>query len=291
MESNIVKKNIFFVYLSLTLVIVITACNSIGVTDDPYGPTLNCDPDKPIDEIVKCVDDKYAFMDSVYESPRVKADKQYRSWDNQSNYTLIPTNYRKIDEFESIKECYKKDKCQFDSKSGLDSIKLASYDEYNKKKIRIDNKSMNIVGNIYVNQGQFGEGGPQGWFSSFGGKPSKYIRSYKNPYKDIIILKQKKQTYIYVSLIESIKLKKDKILVIANIERFCLSNIRNIPKDFSRKIYESTQFITCGLYRFYYISDDINQNLAVSISSDKRINPQKLYIRIREDTFEIDLID
>ncbi|MFV0627492.1 MAG: hypothetical protein ACK5N8_09145 [Alphaproteobacteria bacterium] len=66
------NKNIFFISLSLTLVIVITACNSIGVTDDPYGATLNCDPDEPINEIVKCVDDKYAFMDSVYESPRLK---------------------------------------------------------------------------------------------------------------------------------------------------------------------------------------------------------------------------
>lgn len=262
------------------------ACSTIvgAYSDDPYGPVVDCDSELPMDELIQCVKKRYANMDSVYENLRVKTDKKYRSWD-KNNYNEFSFSYKKTPKFISIKPCYNKDSCQTYSRG--DGRGLTNYDKYDERKIRVESVGRNIMGESYQdtrNNKKIDKTlRKSGWVGAFASTPNYFIRSYKNPNKDIIIFNQNDKAFLYVPLIELIKLPNNKALVVANINRFCL---RKQPNWWVGKI-KNNHFASCGVYRFFYTTDAAVRNVPVAISLDQRENPNKIYLKIAEDIFEI----
>ena len=84
-------------------------CSYLGVTDDPYGPVVNCDANLPMNELLRCVEDKFAFMDKLYEPRRIRMFKLHGLEDrNRQNHFEENVPYRKVSEFKSLHECGEK---------------------------------------------------------------------------------------------------------------------------------------------------------------------------------------
>ncbi|MFV0627491.1 MAG: hypothetical protein ACK5N8_09140 [Alphaproteobacteria bacterium] len=92
-------------------------------------------------------------------------------------------------------------------------------------------------------------------------------------------------------MIEVIKINQNKALNVVTIQKFCPYNTDKLPDYVYKPGFELTHFESCGVYRFYYVTHYINKDMVPLMSLDKRINPQKLYIRIRGDNFEVLLIN
>lgn len=291
-ENKSMKNKIIISGAFLLVLFSLPACNAVSgaYSDDPYGPVVSCDSTLPMDELLQCVDKKYAAMDALHESPRVKDDKQYQFRDrSRNNYDELPFSYKKISEFTSIKSCYKQDRCQ--AYSIGDGRGLTNYDEYEERKIRVESLGRNVMGEAYedtLNNNKIDKTLKSiGWIGSFGSTPTYFIRSYKNPYKDIIIYNQNNKASLYVPLIELINLKDKQTLVVANINRFCLGKQ---PEWWIGKV-KNNHFVSCGVYRLSYVTDKIEVNVPVPvfISLDKRVNPNKIYLKVDQDIFEIDI--
>ena len=267
-----------------------SACSTIvgAYNDDPYGPVVNCDSELPMDKLLQCVDEKYAAMDSIYESPRVQNDRKYQLRDKVKNdYKELSFFYKKIPEFTSIKPCYNRDRCQVYSIK--DGRGLTNYDEYEGIVLRVECVGRNIMGeafydtrnNTKIDKTLRGVG----WVGAFGSTPNYFIRSYKNPYKDIIISNQASKVTLYVPLIELVKLNNEKTLIVATINRFCLGKQ---PEWWVGKVINN-HFDSCGVYRFFYVTDKVNGRVSVDVSLDQRKNPKKIYLKIAKDVFEINI--
>lgn len=83
---GIFYQSVFAIILSL-MVMSQMGCSYLGVTDDPYGPVVNCDANLPMNELLRCVEDKFAFMDKLYEPRRIRMFKLHGLEDrNRQNH-------------------------------------------------------------------------------------------------------------------------------------------------------------------------------------------------------------
>lgn len=102
---GIFYQSVFAIILSL-MVMSQMGCSYLGVTDDPYGPVVNCDANLPMNELLRCVEDKFAFMDKLYEPRRIRMFKLHGLEDrNRQNHFEENVPYRKVSEFKSLHEC------------------------------------------------------------------------------------------------------------------------------------------------------------------------------------------
>ncbi|MBQ8672268.1 MAG: hypothetical protein IJ525_07095 [Alphaproteobacteria bacterium] len=277
-----------FKILLVPLLAVMMSCSVVGAfeTDDPYGPVVNCDADQPMDDLLKCVEKEYAWMDRVYETPTIKELKKYEQWD-KNDYAILHTNYNRIFEFKTIKECYDKDRCMLKQFAGAPGISV--YDQYNGYKIRIDVEARNIGIESYYDYKYNNNLPPHyrrsGWKVVTSSTPTKYVRSNKLKNKDIIISEQGGYPIVYVAVGENIRLQQNKCLVVATINIFCQGEL---PQWWRGKVPNYTLH-SCGIYRFYYVKDHQTGDIPVSISLDKRINPKYIYLKIGKDIFEVDI--
>ena len=99
---GIFYQSVFAIILSL-MVMSQMGCSYLGVTDDPYGPVVNCDANLPMNELLRCVEDKFAFMDKLYEPRRIRMFKLHGLEDrNRQNHFEENVPYRKVSEFKSL---------------------------------------------------------------------------------------------------------------------------------------------------------------------------------------------
>lgn len=272
------------------MVALLASCFVVGAfeTDDPYGPVVNCDANQPMDDLLKCVEKEYnKRTKGKYNSFAMDTDIFYK--DKKNSSYILPTNYKLINNFHSIKSCYKNNFCNdFIKDSGEGNIKRDYYD----KDISVHQDTAILSGSIYVDSNNsFSRSKKNQWILSFYTAPYMYSRSYKLE-RDIVISEFNKKLVIYGAIVERIFLLGNKDLYVANIQRLCPANPNSRPNTISKDLYEYSKFNGCGVYRFEYIKNrDVIDEKSVSISLDRRINPKYIYLKIDMDIFEIDTLN
>ena len=111
--------NLFIVFGTAVLAGCSTLIGAYG--DNPYGPVVNCDSNLPTDELIRCIKDQYELMDKIYMDPHQKFDRKWAKiyskgeYRNSKNFYFPDTyqnvSYKIVPQFDSIKDCYKKDGC------------------------------------------------------------------------------------------------------------------------------------------------------------------------------------
>ncbi len=275
-----------FKILLVPLFTVMMSCSVVGAfeTDDPYGPVVNCDANQPMDDLLKCVEKEYnKRTKGKYNSFAMDTDTFYK--DIRSKSYLLKTTYKKIKEFKNIKEC--RNQCdEFIDKDSVGHITKDFYEKY----VCVHQNSTILSGSIYI-----GKDNPISkwrgtlWNSSFFSAPYKYSRSEKLK-RDVIISKVRGKLIIYALLAEKISIMNNKDIYIVNIQKLCPARLEDKPDFIRSDIYEYTQYSRCGVYRFEYLKNKVNDSfIPVYISLDKRINPKAIFVKIGHDKFEVDI--
>lgn len=276
---------IIFVFLGMVALLASCFVVSAFETDDPYGPVVNCDADQPMDNLLKCVEKEYnKRTKGKYNSFAMDTDIFYK--DKKNSSYILPTNYKLINNFHSIKSCYKNNFCNdFIKDSGEGNIKRDYYD----KDISVHQDTAILSGSVYVDSNNsFSRSKKNQWILSFYAAPYMYSRSYKLE-RDIVISEFNKKLVIYGAIVERIFLLGNKDLYVANIQRLCPARIKNKPDVWNKDLYLYVKYDNCGVYRFSYVRDHQNSDIPVSISLDKRINPKAIFVKIGRDKFEVDI--
>lgn len=279
-----------FKILLVPLLTVMMSCSVVGAfeTDDPYGPVVNCDADQPMDDLLKCVEKEYNKRTrGIQNLKAMDTDKIYEK--RRENTYFLPTKYRKINEFPSIKECYTSNACvEHISKNGWGYVRKDVY----KKVMGVRQDDPILTGIIYIDKNNpISIWREAIWVSSFSTAPYRYSRSHREE-KDIIISETNNKLILYATLVEKISVTNKKDLFVVNIQRLCPANPNSRPNTISKDLYEYSKFNGCGVYRFEYIKNrDVIDEKSVSISLDRRINPKYIYLKIGMDIFEIDTLN
>lgn len=300
------------------------ACSTIigAYSDDPYGPVVNCDSELPMDELVRCVKDQYEIMDKIHMTPNQQADRKWAKRYSEGEYRsskrfYFPDTYKNITyttvpSFNSIKGCYKKDKCQ--TRLPIGSRQDVSYDDYKGRGIAIEHsdfiqtfvvrpdkkceyktglerlKNCAIIGGIGVATKTY----------------RHFTRSYRNRNKDIIFFEDNGMN-IFMGSLEFVRLSDKKTLVGIRIFEFHPFNPAKDGFVLNGNVYErkSSGRGTEGIHK-YFISEHFSPYAAFTVwdirdediqtisdgfalSLDKRINPSKLYINTGNKVYEVSI--
>ncbi|MBQ8672267.1 MAG: hypothetical protein IJ525_07090 [Alphaproteobacteria bacterium] len=307
-----------FKILLVPLLTVMMSCSVVGAfeTDDPYGPVVNCDADQPMDDLLKCVEEKYALMDIVDLTDRYRNIKYFISKNKKSIILNYP--YREVISYPNIKEeIY--DRTRFSNEAFLMKI-----DKYKNKKYGVMLQRGQDLVDYMIPQ-------PERAHSinliSSGIYTQKFFRSYQSASRDILLTKNKGKLVIYTAAYEIIPLKNKKSLYIIHIVHHCELDtpveMRRQSSDDYRVI--ARKYSLCGV-NYAYFTKEINKNIEyrtsvpvteklsnqpwssiqvdrwgtyvdyekhpdkiIHLSADKRENPTKLYIQLDGKNLEIDL--
>lgn len=298
------------------------ACSTIvgAYSDDPYGPVVDCDSGLPMDELIQCVKDQYEMMDKIHMTPNQKEDRKWAKIYSEGKYkaskrfyfpdTYENITYTTVPSFNSIKSCYKKDKCQMRLLPGY--IHDVSYDDYKGRGIAIEHsdsifvvrpdkkcdyktgterlKNCEIIGGIGVATMTY----------------RHFTRSYRNRNKDIIFFENNGMN-IFMGSLEFVRLSNKKNLVGIRIFEFHPFNPVKDGFVLNGNVYEkeSPGGETEGIHKYFAskwfspyaaftvwdIRDEdiqtISDNFALSL--DKRIKPSKLYINTGNKVYEVSI--
>lgn len=290
-------------FLATTLIFGLlcsAACSAIvsAYSDDPYGPVVDCDSELPMDELIQCIDEKYAAMDKIYEPTFIKIYKQ--SFANKSlqrlneygvqNISIVPL---KISQFFPLKN-QNKNVCDI----GYYSAEVPC-DTYKEKTIALSNMTVSFVGLLNQENTVF-------WQDVFSvSYPYKYLRSYKSKVKDIIIGEVNNQIFIYTVGFEAIRLKSEKNLLSVKLiifspmkpekEGFRLSKDKQVYErinpdgSINYLAYMHNNYSPFIGYEFWVWGDikEVSNNLSISL--DKRDNPSMVYIKLGSDIYQLNL--
>ncbi len=224
-----------FKILLVPLLTVMMSCSVVGAfeTDDPYGPVVNCDADQPMDDLLKCVEKEYAWMDrvlpmSVYE----KNDRYFSDQYKQGKYkkdkrfyfpdAFKGVKYNEVSFFNSIKDCYVQNTCTI--QNFKDTKNTVSFDQYESKLMATLQGDAILY---YVNDPYTVCNVPKNSDSIYRLKQCKlrqyfllgnisyrhFVRSYKSNKKDIIIFNQNGKIKVLFASLEVIKLRNNKKLI------------------------------------------------------------------------------
>lgn len=300
------------------------ACSTIigAYNDDPYGPVVNCDSELPMDELVRCVKDQYEIMDKIHMTPNQQADRKWAKRYSEGEYRTskrfyFPDTYKNITyttapSFNSIKGCYKKDKCQ--TRLPIGSRQDVSYDDYKGRGIAIEHsdfiqtfvvrpdkkceyktglerlKNCAIIGGIGVATKTY----------------RHFTRSYRNRNKDIIFFEDNGMN-IFMGSLEFVRLSDKKTLVGIRIFEFHPFNPAKDGFVLNGNVYErkspgggtegihkyfiSEHFSPYAAFTVWDIRDEDIQTISdgFALSLDKRINPSKLYINTGNKVYEVSI--
>lgn len=307
-----------FKILLVPLLTVMMSCSVVGAfeTDDPYGPVVNCDANQPMDNLLKCVEKEYAWMDKVYMSEKIRKRKKIMQWGAKPEET--PIHYTIASNFPKIK------KDVYDRTRDGDIIFQLRVDEYDNKKFGIMQNSGEIMIRYIPPQPQ------RAYTWNMHVKkitPQKYVRSYHSPSRDILITKENNHHKLHVSSYEVVPLRKKQALYIISIHNYCEldtpKKVKNSPTQ--EPWLTSEKYEYCGTYHTYF-TKEINKNIEyrtsvpvteklsnqpwdsfpirywgtyvdyekypdkiIYLGADRRENPSKLYIQLDGKNLEIDL--
>ncbi len=329
--------------MAILFIVCSTACSLFAgaYSDDPHGSVVDCDSKLPMNELLHCIDDKYAVMDKIYMSPiireRRKALLRYKKTEEPA------LSSEEVSSFPKLKNNILYDR----NKTGNGAFHIKD-DKYNNLTLGIyqTTHTFNRIG--YKLQFPFKEGIAGNYIDNTnigydGYVTRKYARSYWAASKDILITTSKGKKKLYAGSYEVIPLKDNKALYIINVSTYCQRDFSKKEIEFAKEkgvfpdenmcpIYTlplesiDKSFDICGSGYLYftdttdripeYVEDypipkneqsnqpfDHNQatsygkyinyetysNKIINLSADKRNNPTKLYINLKNRTFEISL--
>lgn len=313
---GIFYQSVFAIILSL-MVMSQMGCSYLGVTDDPYGPVVNCDANLPMNELLRCVEDKYAFMDKVYEPKLIERLKQY-GLEDRNHQSRFEENvpYRKVSEFKSLQACGEKchgdiygrtfpydkiyefeglntcgNKCQVDINGKLFPYTM---DIYGGREVGIAHGySIEMINNV---NGRLGD------FSGLT-NPYYFLRSRKIPRKDLVLAETNKRLQFFTVSAEGVRLDGGKDLLGIQVIDFCNKNpeeegyVRVRGTRYYKQVSEKARVYTgsknfypvCYGYVFWVVGNIKEAEKTLALSLDKRVNPTKAYIKLGKDIYEINL--
>lgn len=266
----------------LVFLLIIAGCGTFGYSNSKYGAVVNCDADQPMDELLKCVDEKYAFMDKFYKSKWLETHEKLARF-GKHTYEK-PSDYQEIDKFVSIK----KDD-EYLRKNGYPDWQIRG-DNYNGTEVQVLQLKGDLWG-TYSRERQHKK--------SINGKWNKYTRSLKAISRDALITKSGKNNKIYVASYELVPLKKDEFLFVVAVGNFCqksealeLCGVNYIYFTGKMKpdllIFTNPSEFPEG--RHYWEKDlsDYTHEI-ITLSVNKRENPTELYIKLNNRYFSLKL--
>lgn len=313
---GIFYQSVFAIILSL-MVMSQMGCSYLGVTDDPYGSVVNCDANLPMNELLRCVEDKFAFMDKLYEPRRIRMFKLHGLEDrNRQNHFEENVPYRKVSEFKSLHECGEKchgdiygrtfpydkiyefeglntcgNKCQVDINGKLFPYTM---DIYGGREVGIAHGySIEMINNV---NGRLGD------FSGLT-NPYYFLRSRKIPRKDLVLAETNKRLQFFTVSAEGVRLDGGKDLLGIQVIDFCNKNpeeegyVRVRGTRYYKQVSEKARVYTgsknfypvCYGYVFWVVGNIKEAEKTLALSLDKRVNPTKAYIKLGKDIYEINL--
>ena len=300
------------------------ACSTIvgAYSNDPYGPVVDCDLELPMDELIQCVKDQYEMMDKIHMTPNQKEDRKWAKKYSEGKYrtnkryyfpdTYKDITYTTVPQFNSIKECYKKDQCQM--KLPIGSIQDVSYDDYKGRGIAIEHLDSILTFVVRPDKKCEYKTGVERLKNctiiSGSGVATKtyrhFTRSYRNRNKDIIFFEDNGMN-IFMGSLEFVRLSNKKNLVGIRIFEFHPFNPAKDGFVLNGNVYEkespgggtegihkyfaSERFSPYAAFTIWDIRDEdietISDNFALSL--DKRENPSKLYINTGNKVYEVSI--
>ena len=222
------KKYLVATTLMFSLLCSAACSNVVGAySDDPYGPVVNCDADLPMDKLLQCIDEKYAEMDKIHQTLRIKERSKYFLKHKRLKELSLDTN--EISYFPRLKNNTLYDR----SKTGNGAFQVKE-DKYKNLILGIFQSSdgHNRIG--YKLQHPFKEGMTGNYIDNIDigygiYLTRKYTRSYWAASKDVLITVYNNKRKLYAGSYEIVPLNNNKALYIINISTYCQRNFS--PKE------------------------------------------------------------
>lgn len=226
-KSNILQRRLLMpkkYFLNLFIVLgtaLLAGCSALvgAYSDNPYGPVVNCDSDLPTDELILCIKDQYELMDKIYMDPHQKVDRKWAKIYSQEKYqnskdfyfpdTYQNVPYKTVPQFDSIKDCYKKDGCIV-YEDNYRQEQLGKYDNY-KRTIAVDSiKGIGVwTPKCDENKCKTPPVYRYTYFSQMDVVHRHFSRSYRNHDKDVILFENGKLN-VYIATLEIVRLSDGK---------------------------------------------------------------------------------
>ena len=307
-------------FLNLFIVLgtaLLAGCSALigAYSDNPYGPVVNCDSDLPTDELILCIKDQYELMDKIYMDPHQKFDRKWAKIYSQEKYrnskdfyfpdTYQNVPYKTVPQFNSIKDCYKKDECIVYEDSHLKK-RLGRYDNY-KRTVAVKH-SYSIDGwepdSCNDKECKANYSKMRLYFLLMDIVHRRFSRSYSNLNKDIILFEEP-DLNLYTAHFEAVRLSDGKKLIGIRIIKFhsfdpvkdgfsftgtvYKKEIPGVRTEFLTKEFAFKEFFPDSAFTIWDIRDDDIQSMSdnFAISLDKRKNPSKIYINAGSKVYEI----
>ena len=313
------KKIIIFISLMVMGCSYINAIHS-AYDDNPYGPVVNCDADLPMDDLIQCVKDQYEMMDKIYMTPIQQHERKWSKIYSEGEYkasksfyfpdTYENITYTTVPSFNSIKGCYKKDKCHM----RLLYIQDVSYDDYKGRGIAVEHSDSILTHVVRSDKKCEYKTGMERLKNCkiMGGSGvatltyRHFTRSYRNLNKDIIFFEDNGMN-IFIGSLEFVRLSNKKNLVGIRIFEFHPFNPVKDGFVLNSNVYErkspggsiegihkyfiSERFSPYAAFTVWDIRDEDIQTISDSfaLSLDKRENPSKLYVNTGNKVYEVSI--
>lgn len=315
---------IFTLTIFMICILFSAACSTVvgAYNEDPYGPVVNCDSKLPMDKLIQCVKDQYEMMDKIYMTPNQQADRKWAKIYSEGEYkaskrfyfpdTYKIITYKTVPSFNSIKGCYKKDKCQMRLLPGY--IHDVSYDDYKGRGIAIEHSDSVMTHVVRSDKKCEYKTGVERLKNCkiMGGSgiatPTyrHFTRSYRNRNKDIIFFEDNGMN-IFMGSLEFVRLPDMKTLVGIRIFEFHPFNPvkdgfvlnGNVYEKESpgggtesiHKFFASERFSPYAAFTVWDIRDNAIQTISdnFALSLDRRENPSKLYINTGNKVYEVSI--
>lgn len=263
------KKITFFALLIIVLVCIeLFSSKYLGLSIRPYGAPVRCHISSDIQKVLGCIRNQYMKYDVFAASWNDDLSKRYLA--QHLNKLYRDTNYEYAG-FQSIKPCYDKNSCRVqlrDEKYSIDTYKnMVAY-------VKMIQDTSSYTYNRQSSQ----------WSSLGMPKMWMFSRSYKFPGHDIVIGVKNGRYVFYVLSMEAVPLEDHYDFFIGTVTAFCSEQTEDHPDA------ESKKYI-CGGYRFYFFDKINHLTKKVSLSLDRRHNPQYVVIKYGQASYRIKLDD
>lgn len=295
---------------------LLIGCGLFGISTGKYGPVVYCDANQPMDELLKCVDERYALMDKNYKSKWLEAHEKLARF-NKRTYEK-PSEYKEISHFTSIKPDN-----EYLRMDGYPKTQLR-VDDYKNLKMRVSQR-IGMISLYFSGENKYGKFVGAGSIDTY-----KYLRSAQTISRDVLVTKKGKDNKVYAASYEIVPLLGDKFLFVVAVANFCQKHFdkkdlkpsmpgyvsikTKVMQQVMHKADINNYFEACGINYVYFIGDmmpnlsifvnwaefpaktdfsdrDLSTytNEIITLSADKRENPTELYIKLNNRYFSLKL--
>lgn len=283
MKKVILKYDSAIRIISLYIIsILIISCSTFGYSTGKYGAVVNCDADQPMDELLKCVNEKYAFMDKFHKSIWLKNSEKLARFGKRTYEK--PSDYREIDQFVSIK----KDD-EYLRKNGYPPRQFR-VDDYKDTKMRV----LQIKGGVSI---YFSRNDRREKFAS--GDFNRYSRSLRAISRDVLVTKSGKDNKAYTASYELVPINNNEFLFVIAIGNFCQKSatleLCGVNYVYFTGRMEPDLFIFDNPSEYPMAKNYWEKDLSdytheiITLSANKRENPTELYIKLNNRYFSLKL--